>query len=134
MAFIIVICHYGFGRHVFYLSQSQLSHAVKYQHFAILSNILSTTFARISICMFLLSIFKIDRRWRGGLLALITFLVVSTIPIVVIIFAQCRPIRKLWYPQTPGQCWRPEALIRAGNYQGGKASLTAWYHRVLLLF
>ena len=52
---------------------------------------------------------------------MIAFLFLSTVPMLVRFFAQCRPIQKLWYPETPGNCWNPQDQTAIGYYQGGES-------------
>ena len=127
MATIIKYCQEGFGRHIYHLQLGNIAQINKYNHIAELFNILSNMFARLSISVFLLSLFGVQKKWRTGLYVLISFLVFATIPIVVIILAQCRPIQKLWYPQTPGKCWNPQDQIGVGYYQGCKKRPGAGY-------
>jgi hypothetical protein len=64
----------------------------------------SSSLAKISICLFYLSIFRVNRlcRWT---LYIIIFMVASLIPIALFgcIFA-CTPIEKSWNPSIPGYC------------------------------
>ena len=120
MASIIEYCHEGFGRHTIYIEPTKLPLINKYIHIAILFNTVSALFARISICFLLMTLFGVDKRWRRGLYVTIGFLVVSSIPLIIVVLAQCQPLRKLWYPQTPGRCWDPSIEVKTSYYQGSR--------------
>ena len=85
-------------------------------------SILSVTFTRISICFFLLRIFRTDRAWRWGLYSIAVFSAVTGIATAVVTVTQCQPVQKLWDPLLPGTCWSPETTVAIGDFQGGMSS------------
>ncbi|KAL6719217.1 hypothetical protein ACLMJK_003454 [Lecanora helva] len=40
------------------------------------------------------------------------------IPTVVVLLAQCSPVKKLWEPKIPGRCWSPQTVIDIGYFNG----------------
>ena len=92
---------------------------LKWQQMTQPTSILSVTFTRISICFFLLRIFRTDRRWRIGLYSIATFAFVTGLATAVITVTQCHPIPKLWNPMLPGTCWGIDTTIAIGDFQGG---------------
>ena len=94
---------------------------LKWQELTQPTSILSVTFTRISICFFLLRIFRTDRRWRIGLYSIGTFAFVTGLATAIITMTQCHPIPKLWNPLLPGTCWDVNTTIAIGDFQGGKS-------------
>lgn len=84
--------------------------------------IFSGLFTRLSVCLFLLRIFRSVRGWRLGLYAIMAFTAAAIIPSTVLFLAQCQPIQKQWNPLLPGKCWSSLVVIRM-NYFGGGESL-----------
>lgn len=94
---------------------------LKWQEVSQPTSILSATFTRVSICFFLLRIFRTDRRWRIGLYAIAVFAFVTGVATAVITVTQCQPIPKLWNPLLPGTCWSISTTIAIGDFQGGRS-------------
>ena len=94
---------------------------LKWQEVSQPTSILSATFTRVSICFFLLRIFRTDRRWRIGLYAIAVFAFATGVATAVITVTQCQPIPKLWNPLLPGTCWSISTTIAIGDFQGGRS-------------
>ena len=94
---------------------------LKWQEVTQPTSILSVTFTRISICFFLLRIFRTDRRWRIGLYSIATFAFVTGLATAIVTMTQCHPIPKLWNPLLPGTCWDINTTIAIGDFQGGRS-------------
>lgn len=94
---------------------------LKWQEVSQPTSILSVTFTRISICFFLLRIFRTDRRWRIGLYSIASFAFVTGLATAIITMTQCHPISKLWNPMLPGRCWGINTTIAIGDIQGGRS-------------
>ena len=94
---------------------------LKWQQLSQPTSILSVTFTRVSICFFLLRIFRTDRRWRIGLHAIAVFAFVTGVATAVVTVTQCQPIPKLWNPLLPGTCWSLGTTIAIGDFQGGRS-------------
>lgn len=94
---------------------------LKWQQITQPTSILSVTFTRISICFFLLRIFRTNRRWRIGLYSVAIFAFVTGLATAIITVTQCHPIQKLWDPILPGTCWGINTTIAIGDFQGGRS-------------
>lgn len=96
--------------------------ALKWSSIAAPIGITSGLFTRLSICLFLLRIFRTKRAWRWGLYAMMVFTTAVIVPTIVSLLAQCSPVQKLWDPLLPGSCWSPKTVIDIGYFNGGKKS------------
>ncbi|KAF6224620.1 hypothetical protein HO173_012963 [Letharia columbiana] len=81
---------------------------------------------RLSVCLFLLRIFRSIRAWRWGLYAVMAFATAVVIPTHIILLAHCQPIRKQWDPLSPGTCWSPLILSRTSYAYGVTSVLCDW--------
>ncbi|KAK0509025.1 hypothetical protein JMJ35_008396 [Cladonia borealis] len=104
----------------------ELFYGLKWQEVSQPTSILSVTFTRVSICFFLLRIFRTDRRWRIGLHAIAVFAFVTGVATAVVTVTQCQPISKLWNPLLPGTCWNLDTTIAIGDFQGAVAVICDW--------
>ena len=96
--------------------------ALKWSQIALPIGIFSGFCTRLSICLFLLRIFRTKREWRWGLYAVMVFATVVIVPTIVSLLARCSPVQKLWDPLLPGNCWAPQTVIAIGYFNGGKES------------
>ena len=94
--------------------------ALKWSSIAAPIGIFSGLCTRLSICLFLLRIFRTRREWRWGLYALMIFVTAVVIPTIVSLLAQCSPVQKQWDPLVPGKCWSPQTVIDIGYFNGGQ--------------
>lgn len=94
--------------------------ALKWSSIAAPIGITSGLCTRLSICLFLLRIFRTKREWRWGLYAVMVFATAVIVPTIVSLLAQCSPVQKLWDPLLPGSCWSPHTVIDIGYFNGGK--------------
>ena len=62
------------------------------------------TLSKISICLFLLRIFKFER-WRNFLFGLIGFIIIMHTPLTILFLLQCTPLNKSWDISVPGHCF-----------------------------
>lgn len=96
----------GFGRHGYYLTPDRIMSSVKWSWMSQFFLFLILCVTKISISLFVLRIK--DTGWlKWTLIALMTGLVATTIPCVVVLLAQCDPVHAFW-DRTAGTCWRPE--------------------------
>ncbi|KAL8897228.1 MAG: hypothetical protein Q9192_002682 [Flavoplaca navasiana] len=95
--------HEGAGRHAFYLSERQRQRSLMWNYVTQYLLFLIVSITKIGICLFILRIKKTG--WlRWCLYALMAGLVITTLPCIIILSAQCRPLWALWEPQA-GTCW-----------------------------
>lgn len=95
--------------------------ALKWSSIAAPIGIFSGLCARLSVCLFLLRIFRAKTEWKLGLYAVMIFATTVIIPTIVSLLAQCTPVQKLWNPALPGSCWSPQSVIDLGYFTGGKS-------------
>ena len=96
--------HVGEGRHLLYLNVSQVQRFTKYIEIAIPINAISTTFARISICLFVLRVLVLDRRWRRAIYGFIAFISVVNLAYFIETWLDCIPFSYSWNPFQAGRC------------------------------
>ena len=94
--------------------------ALKWSSIAAPIGIVAGLCTRLSICLFLLRIFRAKRQWRRGLYAVMVFAIAIIVPTIVSLLAQCSPVQKLWDPLLPGSCWSAQTVIDIGYFNGGK--------------
>ena len=101
-----------------------VTQGLKWSSIAAPIGIFSGLCTRLSVCLFLLRIFRAKKEWRLGLYAIMTFVTIVVIPTIVALLAQCSPVSKLWDPQLPGSCWSTKVLVDIGYFSGGKSYYT----------
>ena len=101
----------GYGRHVFYLTDSQRSEELKWQYITEFFLFLIIFVTKISICLFVLRI-KNSGWLKWCLYSLMTGLVLTTMACEIILFAQCRPMHAYW-DGMPEKCWHPAVYNNA---------------------
>lgn len=111
----------GFGRHAYYLSYPQLTRAKKYNLLGEVFCILSLTFGKTSICLFLLRILEQSHgKQRKVFLYFTIGLVVVTAAISLgQLLGQCFPVSKQWNPMIPGHCADPVIFMEICYFNGG---------------
>ena len=103
--FIVFEIHNGLGQHRYFLSDDEYTNAIMWGWMTqpLLFVILCLT--KISICLFILRIRNTG--WlRWFLWGLMIGLVVTTIPPLVVLFAECHPIQATWDKRINGKCWK----------------------------
>ena len=103
--------HEGAGRHAFYLSERQRQRSLMWNYVTQYLLFLIICITKIGICLFILRI-KNTGWLRWCLYALMAGLVVTTLPCIIILSAQCRPLWALWEPQS-GTCWSRDVYNNA---------------------
>ena len=92
-----VSVHHGLGHHSFYLDLAGIINATKYNMIAIPFNLLSSAFAKTSICFFLLHVNQSKKRARF-LYGMVGTMLMFTLAASILVFAQCSPVYALWTP------------------------------------
>ncbi|KAL2013973.1 hypothetical protein VTN00DRAFT_1498 [Thermoascus crustaceus] len=116
---------WGLGRHAFYLSQEQRMHAVRYEYLAASWAVVAPAFGRISFAVFLLVFLGLLTTVRRIVLwSLIVLQVVANVLAIIVMYAQCSPVSRIWDPTKPGSCWSPKIQSDIGFLQGTVNSLT----------
>ncbi|KAL8901479.1 MAG: hypothetical protein Q9207_005177 [Kuettlingeria erythrocarpa] len=94
----------GYGRHAYYLSTQQERNSLKWNYVTQYLIFLIVCLTKVGICLFVLRI-KNTGWVKWCLYTLMAGLVLTTAPCIIILSAQCRPIRALW-DRDAGSCWR----------------------------
>ena len=102
----------GGARHLYYLSPSQISTAVKLDWVAQPFAIAAFGLGKISTAFLVLRILKGATVWRKKFLhGSMGITIVATTVSIVVLFAQCSPPRALW-DQVPGaKCWNANVSV-----------------------
>lgn len=122
--------HTGDGRHMYYLSESQVLKTLKWGYITEFFLFFIICFTKISICLFVLRI-KNNGWLKWCLYTLMAGLVITTLLCEVILFAQCRPIHAFWNRDS-GTCWDPVIYNNAIWAQVGMYGVPNGPHLMLI--
>ncbi|KAL8759409.1 MAG: hypothetical protein Q9199_000778 [Rusavskia elegans] len=95
--------HEGAGRHAYYLSERQQQRSLMWNYVTQYLLFLIISITKIGICLFILRI-KNTGWLPWCLYTLMGGLVLTTLPCIIILSAQCQPLWALWTPEA-GTCW-----------------------------
>ncbi|KAL8952924.1 MAG: hypothetical protein Q9222_001183 [Ikaeria aurantiellina] len=110
----------GAGRHIGALMPDQLSEFIKWTFVEGVAFAIGTCFVKISVCIFILRfINKTRRMMRHFIYVLMSFLIVSTLGLVVALLAQCRPLNALYILNIEGKCYSKNVSIIVAYVQAG---------------
>ena len=118
MAFCINVVVSGAGQHIRYLSATQIMGTVKWVVIYELQNLVSATFTKLSIMLFILRIQNSRSIKRVLLVAMVVNVIVNTIGAAIVAFT-CIPFERMWNPDIPGKCLGRMALPVITLTQGG---------------
>ena len=118
MGFVMIECHYGLGRHKYFLNPNHYESFLKYNYLDWNQVFITLCACKLSICMFLLRISKFAK-WRNFLYGVMTFLVLSHLPLELLFLLQCIPLNKNWNMDVPGRCFSKVAVEDIIIVQGG---------------
>lgn len=112
---------------MYYLDPNQISHTFMWLWAAEPTNMFAVFLVRLSISLFFLRLVppKKVHRWKVYRLIIwgtITGLIISDVFVSIGYFFQCRPIRKIWVPATPGTCFRQGVIASATWLYPGEAA------------
>ncbi|KAL8935232.1 MAG: hypothetical protein Q9216_005528 [Gyalolechia sp. 2 TL-2023] len=107
-AFLINAYHLGLDRHAFYVPSANIPETFKWLWAAEPTNLFAVFLVRLSIALFFLRLVPPKSRYIWTIWAVIGILTISDIYISINFFFECRPIRKVWLPSTPGSCFSDE--------------------------
>ena len=111
--------HNGLGRHIFYLSITQIEQAGKYLTFCPPVLLVENACSRISIALFLKRVLVVEKRWSITLISFIVFMVVNHAALLVQQLLSCRPYEAAWTAGEQDKCWPSEVEYAMGIYAGG---------------
>ena len=116
----------GLGRHVYYLTISQVEQTAKYVLIAEPLVGLSLCAARISVTFFLRRVLVIDKKWKTALVYFMGFMGIQVIATFVAAFFQCVPLEAAWNVGEEGKCWPKNVLNDISFYSGGISIITCF--------
>jgi hypothetical protein len=105
LGFEIAAVAYGEGRHMYYLSDSDLMNASKWSQLSIIPNLFSSTISRVSLCLFIMRIVDRILMYRIFLWTIIVITSLSNLASIIWLLGECQPITLLWDRNAKGQCW-----------------------------
>ncbi|KAF2690607.1 hypothetical protein K458DRAFT_438484 [Lentithecium fluviatile CBS 122367] len=100
----------GNGRHRWYLSKEDYEYVnflTWLTQIFLFSNI---GLLKCSICILILRI-KNEKKLRWFLYAMMIGLVLTNLECILVLLAQCDPVKKYWHPSAPGKCWPTKVRI-----------------------
>ncbi|KAH9876617.1 hypothetical protein J1614_003749 [Plenodomus biglobosus] len=106
---ILSVAH-GNGRHRWYLTQKQYQYVNFLTWLTQLFLFTNIALLKCSICMLILRI-KNERVLRYCLYTMMAGLILTNLWPIIILLAECNPVKKYWKPQTPGTCWPTKVRI-----------------------
>lgn len=110
---------YGIGRHVYYLSHVSAVKALDIDWVSQLFVIAAQTIGKISVSFLILRLST--TKWHRWFLQTINItLIIINIPLIPLIYAQCKPTALLWNPTLKGSCWDPRYQGSLSLFQGFK--------------
>jgi hypothetical protein len=120
LVFNTMFIHYGQGRHVAYLNESQINNAYKMSNLVTFPFIFSTAITKVSIALMVLRLTQ--ARWmRYYMYILIASLFLVNGACVLILLAFCRPSAAFWdITIRNAKCWDTRVLTVASSVQGCK--------------
>jgi hypothetical protein len=119
----MVALHYGLGMHTHDIRDPlNLAYALKYKIIAPAFSVVSTTTAKISVVLFLLRLMgqTASRPKKYFLYGLTVISIILNVLALWIIVGLCNPPSKLWFPETPGKCFKIHVQLYIGELQAGK--------------
>lgn len=112
--------HYGYGRHIEYLSEDQVLLSLKYLFIAQPVNIFAVGLQKVSIAIALLRL-DLGTTYKWVVWAAIIPNVIIVIITVIIIPARCHPIDLNWNIKAPGHCLSAKWNTATGYAQACKS-------------
>ena len=117
------------ARHVYYLTYEQQVETTRLNWISQAFCVTAIGTGKASVAYFLLRILG-PSKWRRPFLYFIAFSSVTVCSIdIILTFAQCTPVQKLWNPLRSGHCWKPYIQPHFALFVGGKHSLR-YYHSI----
>lgn len=104
-----VMVGHGGARHIYYLTPSQLSNAVKFNWIAQAFGITIVGTGKVSTAFLMLKIMGPKTVWRKWFLYVsVVLTLIFTILAALFAFVQCDPPRALWEKVPGAKCWDPK--------------------------
>ena len=119
------LVHHGGGRHLYYLTATQVEYTTKVDWISQPFNIMSLATGKISVALLLLRLLGPSAIWQKWFLyisIILTFIIGSLTSIFT--FVQCDPARALWEGpiKVPNaKCWNPSTQLDFSLFCGSKS-------------
>ncbi len=111
----------GLGRHVDSLTPEERSGFLKWTLIAEIQVVIGTSFTKVSVCAFVLRIFKRTNKMLAYFIyGLVTLVTVTTVALVITFSLQCRPLNALYDPRVAGTCYSQHVTFSVAYGQGGE--------------
>ena len=117
-----VAVHHGLGQHIWKLQPDRAVTALRYSWIAQAFSVSTVAIGKTSIALFLLLRIVGAAKWLWHKIFLYTIMIsniVINLVVIVLVFAQCKPVQKLFDPGVPGHCWNPEITTAYAQFGGG---------------
>ncbi|CAO2647051.1 Nn.00g079730.m01.CDS01 [Neocucurbitaria sp. VM-36] len=101
---------HGNGRHRWHLSQEDYEHVNFLTWMTQIFLFTNIGLLKCSICLLILRIKK-EKVLRRCLCAMMIGLVLTNVEPIIVLLAQCKPIKKSWRPGMSGRCWPTQVRI-----------------------
>lgn len=110
--------HYGNGRHKVYVTPQNYQYINFLGYITQVLLFFNIGLLKCSICILILRV-KDSPITKWSLYTMIAGLVVTNGACMLILLAQCSPVKKYWIPTTPGTCWNVKIRIYSFYVQVG---------------
>ncbi|KAI1089156.1 hypothetical protein F5B19DRAFT_387811 [Rostrohypoxylon terebratum] len=132
-AFLSVAIASGFGRHIIYLTDDEITRALYYSVIQRPPGILAYCFPKLSLVTLLCTIMgnAKSRAWFWFLHSMNVVLFVTAIAAFTLFLSRCGSVTALWHPSSPAHCSDPSTLITVSYVHG---SWSAFVDGVLASF
>jgi hypothetical protein len=111
----------GLGLTITQVKLSNLVPMLKFTQFAIFVNGLGMCFMKVGIGLSLLRL-SLSKRFNWAVLACIVLSMCVNLIVFPGVFAQCRPVNKLWNTALKGTCWPKDASLAFSYTQTGTST------------
>ncbi|ESZ95457.1 integral membrane protein [Sclerotinia borealis F-4128] len=117
-----IACHYGVGRHAYYLTLSELSQSLKYLLILQAFGIMASVVPKLGVAILIINIVGTSNRGRWIFYFASIFLIMFGALNCIFLFAQCSPPRAIWEFDLTHTCWKSSVLVNysifVGSYSG----------------
>ena len=129
--FLALSVHYGFGKHIYLLSGDALSQILRTNWESQTPGILASVGARISIAVLLCRLFGSKLWLRWYLYAATALQTTAECLLIIVIWAQCKPVSALWTLNKTRNCWDPAIEKDIAFLGQGQFNKKCWKPKVV---
>ncbi len=110
----------GNGRHLYYLSPSQTSNAIKWNTIAFIPGVMSFSVPKLGVAVLLMRLLNPSKIQQYIIYSLSCACVIISALCAVFLWRQCQPSAGLWNPALKPVCWKPSILVNFAIFAGCK--------------